>query len=170
MARYGTDELWKLIDSLPEDEGNSFHLRKVTCKEVLSELKRLRNDCSYGPDSIPVKFLKMAAEQLTPSLTHTLNNCIDNITFPSAWKTARISAIPKVKEIKSNSDLRPISILPVLSKEYERLVLRQMVNFLSFGPDGIFKESFGAYRKGHSPPLFFLLRGTIFYTQWNVAR
>ena len=160
-----TDELWKLIDSLPEDEGNSFHLRKVTCKEVLSELKKLRNGCSCGPNSIPVKFLKMAAEQLTPLLTHILNNCIDNLTFRSAWKTARISAIPKVKEIKSNSDLRPISILPVLSKEYERLVLRQMVNFLSFGPDGIFKESLGTYRKGHSPPLFFLLRGTIFYTQ-----
>lgn len=112
--------------------------------------KKLRNDCSCGPDSIPVKFLKMAAEQLTPSLTHILNNCIANLTFPSAWKTARISAIPKVKEIKSNSDLRPISILPVLSKVYERLVLRQMVNFLSFGPDGIPKESLGVYRKGHS--------------------
>ena len=92
----------------------------------------------------------MAAEQLTPSLTHTLNNCIDNLTFPSAWKTARIREIPKVKEIKSNSDLRRISILPVLSKVYERLVLRQMVNFLSFGPDSILKESLGAYRKGHS--------------------
>ena len=79
-----TNELWKLIDSLPKDEDNSFHLRKVTCKEVLSELKKLRNDCSCGPDSIPVKFLKMAAEKLTPSLTHILNNCIDNLTFPSA--------------------------------------------------------------------------------------
>lgn len=79
-----TNELWKLIDSLPKDEGNSFHLRKVTRKEVLSELKKLRNDCSCGPDSIPVKFLKMAAEKLTPSLTHRLNNCIDNLTFPSA--------------------------------------------------------------------------------------
>ena len=145
-----TDELWKLIDSLPEDEGNSFHLRKFTCKEVLSELKKLRNDCSCGPDSIPVKFLKMAAEQLTRSLTHILNNCIDNLTFPSVWKTARISTIPKVKEIKSNSDLRSISILPFLSKVYERLVLRQMVNFLSFGPFGILKESLGAYGKGHS--------------------
>ena len=92
----------------------------------------------------------MTVEQLTRSLTHILNNYIDNLTFPSAWKTARISTIPKVKEIKSNSDLRSISILPFLSKVYERLVLRQMVNFLSFGPFGIFKESLGAYGKGHS--------------------
>ena len=29
-------------------------------------------------------------------------------------------------------------------------MLRQMVNFLSFGPDGILKGSLGAYRKGHN--------------------
>ena len=71
------------------------------------------------------------------------------MVFPSAWKIARICPIPKTKEAKCNDDYRPISILPVLSKVYERLVLRQMAAFL-YKDNSIFKDSVSAYRKGHT--------------------
>ena len=64
--------------------------------------------------------------------------------FPAAWKIARISPIPKCAEVKTNKDLRPISILPVLSKIYERLVPVEMQNFIAL------KETVSAYRKGHN--------------------
>lgn len=51
--------------------------------------------------------------------------------FPVAWKKARISTVPKTSEVKTNNELRPISILPVFSKLYERLVLRQKVDLLA---------------------------------------
>ena len=117
---------------------------------MLSELKNLRSDCSCGPDNIPVKFIKLVAEHLASPLTHILNNCIAKSTFPSLWKIARISAIPKEKEIKCNDDLRPISILPTLSKVYERLVLRQMAGYLSRIDGDILKNTSSAYRKGHN--------------------
>ena len=118
------EELGQLLDSFPEDNDSEFRLREFTHREVLSELKNLRSDCPWGPDNIPVKFIKLVAEHLASPLTHILNNCIAKSTFPSLWKIARISASPKEKEIKCNDDLRPISILPTLSKVYERLVLR----------------------------------------------
>jgi hypothetical protein len=71
------------------------------------------------------------------------------MVFPSAWKIARICPIPKTKEAKCNDDYRPISILPVLSKVYERLVLRQMAAFL-YKDNSIFKDSVSAYRKEHT--------------------
>lgn len=63
--------------------------------------------------------------------------------FPSAWKIARISTIPKVNEVKSNNDRRPISIPPDLFKVFERLVL------LCTFSGGVLKESSSAY-KGHN--------------------
>ena len=49
-----------------------------------------------------------------------------------------------------HNDLRPISILPVLSKIHERLVLGQMEQFVSCGPTRVLKDTVCAYRKGHS--------------------
>ena len=122
------ENLRNLIESLPDDKPGAFSLNTVSRLQVLLclELKKLRSDCSCGPDGIPVKFIKIAADCLASPLTHILNNCISKQVFPSTWKTVRISAIPKNSTVKSNNDLRPISILPVLSKIYERLVLCQM--------------------------------------------
>ena len=69
--------------------------------------------------------------------------------FPSPWKIVRTCAIPKVQKISSNKDLRPISILPSLSKIFERLVLRQMSDFVTNTTTGVLNQSISAYRKGH---------------------
>ena len=77
------EELWQFIDSFHEDNDSEFRLRKFTYREVLSELKNLRSDCSCGPDNILVKFIKLVAEHLASPLTYILNNCIEKSTFPS---------------------------------------------------------------------------------------
>ena len=92
----------------------------------------------------------MVAESLTSPHTNILNNCISKQVFPRQWKIARISPIPKVNDTKPKNDLRPISILPVLSKVFERLVLKQKADFLSNPTNGILKDSMSAYRKGQS--------------------
>ena len=129
---------------------SAFALSPVSCGQVLLQLKKLRSDCSCGPDGIPVKFIKIVADHLASPLTHILNNFISRRMFPSAWKVARISAIPKCSAPKDTKDLRPISILPVLSKIYERLALGQMEQFVSTGPTRVSKDTVCAYRKGHS--------------------
>ena len=50
--------------------------------------------------------------------------------FPEAWIVSRISPIPKNETPMKNEDLRPIAMLPVLSKIYEKIVAIQMVHFL----------------------------------------
>ena len=100
-------------------------------------------------DLIIFRFSLLVPDQLASALTHILNNCISQKVFPSAWKPAQICPIPKTKEVKSNDDYRPISILSVLSKVYERLVLRQMRLFCIRRIADL-KDSVSAYRKGHT--------------------
>ena len=59
-----------------------------------------------------------------------------------------ICAIRKGNEVCSEQDLRPISILPVMSKVYERLIFRQMNAFIE--EYLIIKSSISAYKKGQS--------------------
>ena len=46
--------------------------------------------------------------------------------IPKLWKTAQICPIPKISSPTTNSDYRPISILPILSKIFERIILSQL--------------------------------------------
>ena len=68
--------------------------------------------------------------------------------FPRAWKLARISPIPKVYTPVTEDDLRPVSILPVLSKVFEKLVASQMTDFCS--RESLLRDTISSFRKGHS--------------------
>ena len=123
--------LEELIESLPYDSPAKFKLREVSHVAVLSVLKLLRSDTSTGPDGIPVKYVKMVADSIAGPLTAIINNCMRKYYFPKAWKNARISPIPKVDQPKSEEHFRLISILPTLSKVFEKLVALQMTNFVN---------------------------------------
>ena len=68
--------------------------------------------------------------------------------FPSSWKIGRISPIPKISEPIENSDFRPVSVLSILSKVFERLVLSQLVEYIE--EHSLYKETMSGFRKGHS--------------------
>ena len=81
-------------------------------------------------------------------LFEIINSSIDLTMFPEAWNVSRISPIPKNETPTKNEDLRPIAILPVLSKVYEKIVATQMVHFLE--TNKILDKKIVGYRKGHS--------------------
>ena len=119
--------------------------RVLPHQQVLRKIKELRSDCFSGPENIPTNLL---SDHLASRLTHIINTYISKLDFPTLWKTARISPIPKVGEPQANDNFRPVSNFTVLSKLYERLSLWQMVNFLS--ETAALQPNVSANRKGHS--------------------
>ena len=79
---------------------------------------------------------------------HIFNSHIDENVFPRAWKTARISPVPESDNPTESNDYQPVSILPILSKVYERLVLHQIQNFIV--KFSLYEEIQSGFRKGHS--------------------
>ena len=143
------DELGEMINSLPAHEHlNLFNLRQVTHTEVLKELTTMRNDSSTGPDQIPAKYLKLVAEYIASPLTHIINSFISCQRFPDARRQARVSPIPKITNPTEADYFRPISILPVLSKVYKRLVLYQLLTYIN--QLNVLNTNISGYRKGHS--------------------
>ena len=51
--------------------------------------------------------------------------------FPDSWKIARITPIPKVHSPSSSSEYRPISVLPVLSKLFEKILYHRVYSYLT---------------------------------------
>ena len=102
-----------------------FSFRCVDQTEVLSAILKIKSNAE-GPDDINPKFIKLLLPRLLNYITYIFNSIFTTSCFPTLWKTARIVPIPK-----SNSDFRPIAILPYLSKVFERLAHSQMYAFLN---------------------------------------
>ena len=117
------------IDSLTSSHG-SFKQQKVTYNDVLKSLKSLWNYCSTGYDNITISFIKPIAEYIASSLTFIINNLIEELNFQDQWKIARISPISKIANPTELRDYRLISILPILSKMYEKQVLHKITDFI----------------------------------------
>ena len=108
----------------------------------------MRKDTSTGQDQIPAKYLVPVADEITSVLTHIINVAIDSKTFPDQWKLARVAPIPKTNNPTSISELRPISILPIMSKIFEKIILQQMASFID--AQDLYKSKMSGFRKGHS--------------------
>ena len=93
-------------------------------------------------------FIKPVIDFLVSPLTFVINNYIATNNFPDAWKTARISPIPKITQPVELKYYRPVSILPVLSKVYEKLVLQQLAVFIE--RESVYYQYQSGYRKNHS--------------------
>lgn len=129
---------------LPYDK---FHFKYVT----QSDIGRVITDISskaVGVDNVSNIFLKYCIHSVLPVLEHIINFSLQNGTFPDLWKKANIIPIPKVKQPQTCKDLRPVSILCVLSKVIEKLVHSQVSDFLK--SNNILHPLQSGFKKGHS--------------------
>jgi hypothetical protein len=93
----------------------------------LSILKRLPTKTATGSDELSATLLKQLAPAIAENLTAILNCCINHSIFPDQWKKANVAAIWKGKGAKDDPlNYRPISILPVLARMFEKIIAKQL--------------------------------------------
>ena len=101
-----------------------------------------------GIDKIPAKVLKIAAPIITESPTNIFNYAIINESFPFDWKIVRVTPISKNGRRDLLDNYRPISILPIISKLFEKILYEQLYEYLN-SENLIFELWFG-FRQRHS--------------------
>ena len=97
--------------------------------------------------SLPV-FLNCFLPVINGPLTHILNLSLLEGVFPSELKVADVLPLYKADDDMLFNNYRPVSLLPVLSKVFERLMYNRLISFLENNKI-LFKNQFG-FRKQHS--------------------
>ena len=69
---------------------NSFFLQPISVEEVFHKLRNLDPSKSIRSDNPPVKYIKLAAGVIAPTLTNSFNCCITTSTFPKSLKMSEI--------------------------------------------------------------------------------
>lgn len=90
----------------------------------------------------------MSYAVISKILLHIINSCILDNYFPKDWKIAVIRPVPKAAGIKEFRDLRPMSILPTMSKILEHVLTNQMKIYIRH--NNILATHQSGFRDGHS--------------------
>ena len=80
--------------------------------------------------SIPAKILKEIADIFSEVLQSNLNSCLAKLEFPKQLKAGDVSALFKNTDTLSKKNYRPITVLPPISKIFERIMYEQMMTFV----------------------------------------
>lgn len=114
-----------------------FNFTLVECVTISKYLKEIVST-AIGDDKISVNMIRPCCPYIIKYLTHIINSCILENYFPDKWKNALVIPIPKISEPTDFKHLRPISILPVFSKLFEKIInaqLRQHIMLYDILPD-----------------------------------
>jgi endonuclease/exonuclease/phosphatase family metal-dependent hydrolase len=99
----------------------------VTPKEVSEEIQSIASKKSPGYDLITGEIIKNLPKKGIVMLTYLINATFRLKHVPACWKVAEVIMIPKPGkppiDVKS---YRPISLLPVISKVFEKLLLKRL--------------------------------------------
>ena len=109
---------------------SSMFLFPIDEDEIISLVKSLKNNVAPGIDGITNKTLKIIAEQIAKPLTHVFNLCISQGVFPATLKYAVVVPLHKSGDRKNLNNYRPISLLPSLSKLFEKCIKFRLMNYL----------------------------------------
>lgn len=108
--------------------------------EIKNIIKKLKKKKAPGADNIQNLMIKNLPDCIIRIITEIINKCISLKYFPTSWKHASIILIPKPgKDSSIPSNHRPISLLSVLGKIYEKIIYARLKPYLSFLP----KEQYG---------------------------
>ena len=108
-----------------------FKFSPILVDNVASTLRGLKANKTTGLDKIPAKILKLSASIVALSLTYIVNLSLAKGMYIDDWKRARVTPIFKSGDRRQCANYRPISILPAVSKVFEKEVFRQVCSYLT---------------------------------------
>lgn len=112
------------------DPSIKFSFKLITVEEVNKFLHNIRTN-AFGVDNINARMLKYCSPFIDKYITHIINCCIEKSYFPVLWKNSLGIPIPKKSNPKDFSDIRVISLLPTISKIYEKFLYSQIYDYVT---------------------------------------
>ena len=132
----------------PKINAENFHFGRVTNTAVLKMISKLDNGKATGLDEIGVRAIKAGAPVLSIYLSHIFNLSLSTGIVPSLWKRKRVTPVFKKGSTDDVNNYRPISVLPITMKIFEKIVHYQVSDFLD--QCDILSKSQSGFRNSHS--------------------
>ena len=122
-----------------------FSFSNVSVADVKKEIRKLDPRKATQNTDIPVRILKHNSNIFGNYICDSFNECFHKLVFPSILKTANITLVYKCFR-GSKDNYRPVSILPIISKIFEKLLSKQIIIYM----DKFLSKYQCGFRKGYN--------------------
>ena len=137
---------YKSYLTLPTAEKIKF--KCITTDYTMKAIECLENKKNSGHDGISNTLLKVIKASISPSLTIIINQMLTTGIFLDAFKLSRVIPLFKKGDSSLLVNYRPISLLPTISKIFEKVIHDQLYEY--FDKYNLLAEQQYCFRKQHS--------------------
>ena len=130
---------------LTETRISSVH---ITNNEILTLIRNLNPNKASGSDGISGMMLSICDESVVLPLKIIFQNILDTSIYPDMWKLANVTPIFKKEDKQLVKNYRPISLLPICGKLFEKIVFNSLYNYLN--SNNLITNNQSGFRPGDS--------------------
>ena len=106
-------------------------LVNISDEDILSLIRKLNPNKASGSDGISGQMLKICDTSVVLPLKIIYANILDSSVYPDMWKVADVTLIFKKEDKQLVKNYRPISLLPICGKIFEKLIFNRLYLYLS---------------------------------------
>ena len=128
------------------NSSDCFSFKLVTIEDICKEIRALDASKATQSDDIPTKTVKNNSDIFSRFFQVNFDNAIETSTFPEQLKYADVKPVFKKDSRTDKKNYRPISILPNVSKIYERCINNQLEEYFQ----ALLSKYQCGFRKGYS--------------------
>ena len=113
--------------------------------DIFSIIKSLNASKAHGWDKMSIRMTKLCGKTIAIPLKLIFRSILEESVFPDDWKKSNVVPIYKRDSKNLIKNYRPISLLPIFSKIFERLIFNSLFNYF------IQNKLFTEYQSGFIP-------------------
>lgn len=146
--KYHVDPANRAVPNFRSRCNENVSIPHTTPQEVKKMIDDLIADKACGPDGITNRMLKLLNPNISTLLSSIFNKVNDSGKYPDAWKSGVITVVHKKDEKNDPNNYRPITLLPSISKLFERIMYNAIYKHLN--RHNLIYDKQSGFLQGHS--------------------
>ena len=103
---------------------------EIGSHDILKVINDLSPNKAHGWDEISIRMVKLCGETIVTPLLIIYKTTIETGAFPNSWKYGNIVPVHKKEDKNLVKNYRPISLLPICGKIFEKIIYNNLFNYL----------------------------------------
>ena len=118
-------------DEVPHLSSKTPHGLSITFSQekILNIIRALDSNKSSGWDGVSPRMIKICDSSIVNPLLIIFETCIREGIFPDMWKMSNVCPIHKKESKNLKENYRPISLLPILGKMFEKVLFDSLYDY-----------------------------------------
>ena len=120
----------------------------IHSSEIISLIRNLNINKASGADGISGQMLRLCDYSVVLPLKIIFENIVSSSVYPDMWKLANVTPMFKKGDKQSIKNYRPISLLPICGKMFEKIIFNNLYCYLN--ANNLITKNQSGFRPGDS--------------------